>query len=99
MQRSLKHSIASKLVFASSKPEFVDFRREGDKYILEVKAVDFKVVVSKECVDFTIQDEVVCVKTGEEVYRIVRVAYIAYKLIPLGMFIKRVVKVLISILK
>lgn len=99
MLASTKYRISSKLLFAFSNPDFIEFRKEGDKYILDIKVVDMKVIVSKECVDFVVNNETICIKTDDEVYKIVKTAYIIYKLLPLTIFIRKAIKALINVLK
>ncbi|MEM5877960.1 MAG: hypothetical protein QXF12_03695 [Candidatus Aenigmatarchaeota archaeon] len=99
MLASTKYRISSKLLFAFSNPDFIEFKKDGDKYILDVPVVGMKVIISKECVDFVINEETFCVKVDDEVYKIVKTAYIIYKILPLTMFVKKAIKALINALK
>lgn len=98
MLSSMKHSIAAKLFAAQDSP-FLVFRREGDKYVLELSDANLKVVVSQNCVDFFVGNEVLCVKTKPDVYKFVATMYIVYKVLPFAFVIRRIVKKLIGVLK
>lgn len=98
MLQSMKYSIVAKLFAAQDSP-FVVFRKEGDKYVLEVTDANLKVVVSHDCVDFFIDTEALCVKTKPDVYKFVATMYVLYKVLPFAFLLKRVIKKLIGVLK
>lgn len=99
MVSSLKHKVASNLFSAQINPQFLVFRKEGDKYIIESTTTGLQVIISKECVDFVIDDQTLCIKVSDDIYKFVGTMYIIYRILPFALFIKRIIKRLVSILK
>lgn len=99
MVSSLKHKIASNLFSAQANPQLLVFRKEGDKYIIESTFTGLQIIISKECVDFVIDEQCICIKVSDDIYKFVGIMYVMYRILPLAIFIKRIIKRLVSILK
>lgn len=98
MVSSLKNRIVVKLVQSKLNPSGIKFEKDGEKYVLTFTALNLRVIISKECIDFFVENESVCLKVSDEVYRFVSIMYVLYKILPFAFALKRVIDRLLLIL-